>query len=103
MDPDAPTVGRHTSGSSAAWRRCFALARFSPKEAYSAVKPSTLAEERWFRHKLVDVTEFEVVDYAHLESGRSSGESLILGILRFEGAGDYFVPLVIAEDAGLEG
>ncbi len=56
-----------------------------PKEAYSAVKPSTLAEERWFRHKLVDVTEFEVVDYAHLESGRSSGESLILGILRFEG------------------
>lgn len=103
MDPDAPAVGRYVSGSSAALRRCVALAQFSPEEAYSAVKPSTLAVERWFRHKLMDVTEFEIVDYAQLESGRSSGESLVLGILRFEGAGDYFVPLVIEEDIDIEG
>lgn len=103
MDPDAPPIGRYVSGSSAALRRCVALAQLSPERAYSAVKPSALAEERWFRHKLLDVTGFEVVDYAQLESGRSSGESLVLGILRFEGAGDYFVPLVVVADVGTEG
>ncbi len=89
-----PPAGRDVSGSFAIRRRCIALAEFSPEKAYSAVKPSEFARQRWFRHKLSHVTDFEILDCAEFESGATADQCLVLGILRFEGAGDYFVPVV---------